>query len=192
MRAAACIVAITLLTCTPRTYVADTANSPPTVPVFVDSRFTGETKGAIRLAIDEWNIALGNHLRFYVDSETLERPSHDPIVDLSRLWTDSLGVTIDWEPPDCLHCRWTNDIAWVSAIGGTDIHLVMSRADAWDVKAIIEHEFGHVLGLEHTAEPDELMTTYLEHQARCIDADTVAQVAKVHGWEVTRMVSLCP
>jgi hypothetical protein len=159
-------------------------------PVWVDSRFTKKEKAQVRQALEEWNGALGGYIHFYVQSEAIPKPSADLLVSSSSLVSFGMTVTVDWEPENGPFTDWHPQyLAWVPKVSQHDIHMVSTRIHDghYDFRGIVEHEMGHVLGLDHIDTPGQLMSDGIENQVMCVDGDTLVRLSRLHGWSLSHM-----
>lgn len=155
------------------------------VAVWVDGAFTFEERRTIRLALEDWNAALNGYMRFYVRSEKHLHPSTDGAVSVEKVWDDDT-VTVDQEYDGA-----DGTMAWVSGVAAHDMHVISWRVPDGELRPIIKHEMGHVLGLKHSEYDNTLMSTPYNTVRKCIDPETIRRVAQRHGWDVHHMNPEC-
>lgn len=159
-------------------------------PVFVDARFTAKERAQVRQALEEWNGALGGYVHFFVESELIASPSTDLLVSSSSLVSFGMTITVDLEGENGNFTEWHPlYLAWVPKVSQHDIHMVSTRIHGghYDFRGIVEHEIGHVLGLDHTDTPGQLMSDGIENQVMCVDGDTLVRLSRLHGWKLSHM-----
>lgn len=155
-----------------------TTKTGETVSVWLDPNFSpGETWG-ILAAFEDWNVALNGLVRF--------APGAVP--------EGSLTVTRESATDPTNHGQPARYLAWTNRVGGQEVHVEPDRV-AWAgyaVKSIVEHEVGHTLGLVDVLDnPATLMATDATFRM-CIDETTIADLARVRGWEKERLREVCP
>lgn len=81
-----------------------------------------------------------------------------------------------------------NALGWTRCVGCREVFLARGKYER-DVRGVLLHELGHVLGAQHV--PGTLMNaTYDRHVYECPDAATVAQVAAWHRVDID-LLSWC-
>ncbi len=148
------------------------------VHVFIDPRFTAAQRAAIEQAFAQWNWTLNGYYRFSV------RPDGAP----GGLW-DAVAVLIA-RADDAR--RPKNAIAWVPALGVPRIYVVDEELPGRDLRLILVHEIGHVLGAAHSSDDDSVMWPYYPFGAWCVDGETAGRLARANGWSVEKMRWGCP
>ncbi|WP_068401232.1 matrixin family metalloprotease [Kribbia dieselivorans] len=151
----------------------------PCRPIHVVINNAQAPKGADRLlreAIDSVSSATG--LQFVIEGQTTETPDERRApVDEARYGNRWSPVLVAWTDPFAAP-RLQGDVAgfagpigapyytaaqqhWVSgmvALDGPQIRDLMQGSDGWaDARAIVMHEFGHLVGLDHVPAADHLM-----------------------------------
>lgn len=115
-----------------------------------------KSKPEIIRAIDVWNVALQNWIKFLPTEET-STGSCDVLI--TEVATSDVPLAL----------------AWTSKVGGNIIYLIKGRYEL-DAFGVVLHEMGHVLGAQHIH--GTLMNeTYDKKLYTCPDAITIAQVA---------------
>ncbi|MFO1324162.1 MAG: choice-of-anchor D domain-containing protein [Burkholderiales bacterium] len=117
--------------------------------------FADDKEGVVaqlRRAAGKWSVSCG--IAFVYDGETSTAPGAGPIDELHGQLPDGISV-VGWGTTDPSLGAWTS--AWYSASHGTlqifdaDVTLsVANIASLADLDRLMTHEWGHVLGLDHS------------------------------------------
>ncbi len=154
-------------------------NVPRVTPVWVDKDFPTGQKADVLAAIDEWNFALNGYASFQVVDDKFDM---DPDV-LQRIKDTLQGLVI-------LDVSVKNDyvkempegvLAWVPELGANSMFVIGDRVGNRNLKSIVMHEMGHILGLEHQEEAGTLMYFSYDQGRSCVDWVTAMHLASVHG-----------
>lgn len=155
------------------------------VPVYMDKSFTNDERIQILSAIGEWNYALNNSIKMDVQSTD---------IDNSKESVSKLLNVIEQTGQGYLLLRLTHDdsrlkdiidpddgtLAFVNSLGNNG-HLMVVLSDRIgnrDLKTIVEHEFGHLLGCMHTLAKSLMYPSYGGGSSYpCIDKISMLQVA---------------
>lgn len=146
---------ILLTFATPACAVVEPARDTEVTPLWHKAP-TEEARGLwvadVQAAIDGWQAALGTSCAFPL----FVGPSGPPV---------SLVAVADWEIPGAIGAYWV--------FGSVD---VMGDAPMQgDTTRTLAHEFGHAVGLEHSADPRSVMYAYYD------DRSLVEMPTKVDG-----------
>ncbi len=144
------------------------------IQVYLAAGFTPKEQSDISEALAEWNHTLNGHLRFDLrdsagaDGLTIMRvPDKDlPLNGPAAQW---LAVTI-------------------RARGDTGLMIVYGdRIARYDLRRIMLHEVGHLLGLEHDDASNLMFPRYFHSRQGCVDRATVQKLASQRHWLVDEM-----
>lgn len=155
--------------------------NPPTIPIYIDNGFTRPQLIAVYQAVNEWNYIFNRQIVLEIKNivrNTKEvKSANDSIKNSGVGW---IFFTISISDPG-LEVIDKNFIAFVNEIGGNYMFVFKERIAPVNVKTIIMHEIGHLLGAEHVIFPSLMYSTYGEDQLDCIDQVTVNQVAAANN-----------
>jgi hypothetical protein len=146
------------------------------IKVWIDARFGNADRVEIVKAVDQWNYALNGWIELEVQEEKLTM--QDQILRAARDERDWLIMDIQSSNPIVLpHDQGHLALAFTDAIGGYRLYVVRDRDDNADIKLLMLHEIGHLLGASHTT--SGLMSPLFSTSAyQCIDYETMIQVSE--------------
>jgi hypothetical protein len=144
------------------------------VMVRVAGEFTAKEQADIASAIVEWNHTLNGYVRFEV---------HDSgdRTDLTVLRIPDKGLPLNGPSAQRLALTLRTP-----ADGGV-IMVFGDRIGVYDLRRIMLHEFGHLLGLGHDDNSDLMFPRYFHSRQACIDRATVQMLASQRSWQIDRM-----
>ena len=148
------------------------------IKVYIDSEFGEEDKVEIGKAIDAWNYVLNGAIIIRVEDSRfdVDKRSIDGWV-IIRGGVNENGV------------RWTGTktaLAYADRVGGNRVWLIRERVDSGDIREVMMHEMGHLLGSGHMN--DGLMYyQYTRKRYECIGWEVVREVGKWNKIGIERM-----
>lgn len=147
---------------------------PEIVPVYIDKDFKADARADIHAALDEWNFAFNGYVTYLVVSDGFDM-DEDVIERVNRTGQGLIIVSI----PDAFLDLFVPEgvLAWVDDLGDPVVHVASGRIGTRNLKKIVMHEIGHVLGVPHTTASNTLMSKYYQDQAACIDDYTLRTLA---------------
>jgi len=194
------LLCISCLSCSPlRTgafaYVNSSHNREETVSkvkkIYIDNAFGEADLLSIQDAIDQWTYALNGYMVFDIRSFDPVGGSLVPREEAARgdAWLfmkiDSSNYILaqhDNRPAGMVA------LAFCDYVGGNLMYVVRDRIDNDQVRGIVMHEMGHLLGAKHVNEDADLMApSYDNINAQCIDRTTLMQIAKTQGFPFQNM-----
>jgi Matrixin len=155
------------------------------IPVYVDKNFGEEDKIAIDDALEDWNYVLSGYIVFEVKSYGFDLDVEE-IKEAYRengLMIMKVDSSVGFIP---VAGGGDKTVAWADAVGvGHKIYMVRDRiGKSGELKELVMHELGHILGAGHIDGEDSLMRSVYVHQdSRCVDEWTVRKVAEYQGLE---------
>lgn len=144
--------------------------SAPARPVVLDEDFSSWQADEIREAAAEWNDALGPNYRFDV------RPVRAFVTDDAVQEAHARGITLVVN----LNTYGLGASAYTDHYGS--IFIIPASSRPAELRGIVMHELGHVLGVGHIESRASLMYPEGAHNA-CVDEQTIQALrAKRDGW----------
>lgn len=151
------------------------------IPIYIDYTFGEEDRLKMDEGIQQWNYALNGNIKLTVISwdyhnkkETNQKIADDDgiiIIYLTSrdIWKKNYKVTT---------------LAFADQVPGHYIYFIRDRIQKpADMKPILMHEIGHVLGAKHRKR--YLMTeTFHSQEWQCVDYETLKQVADVQEFDM--------
>lgn len=143
-------------------------------PVWIDDTFSINEKGEIKAALAEWNYALNGYRKFIVVDDKWDTNDRTPVDFSNRSY---LGLEIvavgDADVPPTDDGDNHGVLAWVPGLYNHRLYIVEDRIGTRNLKSIVLHEVGHVLGMDHIAITESLMNASYQHGSSCIDKVTI-------------------
>ena len=147
--------------------------------IYLDSAFGDADAVAIQDALDRWRYALNGYLDFKTIAVDVVHGSLDPLKEANsgKAW---IFLKIDSQNPLVVfHDKpEVKSLAFVEKIGGNTLYLVRDRVNNENVRGVIMHEVGHLLGAEHRRDENLMQPLYDDANSQCIDKETLQQVAE--------------
>jgi len=154
--------------------------------VYIDEDFSTSDKVSIDNALNDWNYALNNYIRFQVVSTTFDMAPDDikhirETSSLVVLKIDSSSTFIPVSKPG------TTVMAFTTA--QRLVYVIRDRFDdQQQLEEVIRHEVGHSLGSTHSVRYDVLMSVvFTRSYEQCVDRDAVERVAKAWRLNVNQL-----
>jgi predicted Zn-dependent protease len=161
------------------------------IPVWIDNNFGQADLLSIQDALDQWSFALNGYLVFRVESTHF-----DMQIEPMQAAQDGKAWLILKIARNNRLTKYHDDkqpfghiaLAFTDRIGGNTLYLVRDRLDNDQVRGIMMHEMGHLLGAEHHMGDGILMNPqYNSNNAQCVDYDTLKQVALYQHLEISKL-----
>jgi hypothetical protein len=161
-----------------------------TIDVWIDKDFSDNDQIFIDDAVNQWNFALNGRIHINIVSRqfNMEESIIRKVFDgggwlFMKVTSDNPMVQ---DVPNKDGSPGSVVVAWADKVGGNRIYMVRDRLpDKW-MTGVMLHEIGHLLGAKHQVtylmEP-----TYKYEDSRCIDEDTLKQVAIVQDIPFNRL-----
>jgi hypothetical protein len=156
--------------------------------VYVDNAF-GNDIVSIQDALNQWQYALHGYIIFDMQVVDVVHGSLEPMKDANagKAWIflkiDSNNALVSFQ--DRTEFR---AFAFVEKIGGNTMYVVRDRINDGNVRGLVMHEVGHLLGAEHRKGQDNLMNPfYYDYDTQCVDKLTLEQVAKYQHIPIDNM-----
>jgi hypothetical protein len=151
-----------------RRYTRHPSHSRPEIVVLqVDGPFDSDDRAKIVLAIDEWNHALNGYVRFDVAPPGAWRP---------QAWAIRSEKGGTPQAPDAAGQPLSFTQAGFAGVGGRVV-VYVDRIGTRDLRGVVLHELGHVLGLGHDAAGILMSARYTPTAELCVDKPTAQALA---------------
>lgn len=183
------ILAISSLSCAPGLYEYHSV-SPARyhehyreIPMYVDGHMTKEGRQSLANAINDWNYALNKEMLITVKTWALDVNTDSGQAIVQQVKITHQGIVVLWlnhdDPVVQAMDPDGNALAFVDGLGrkADMLVIVQDTIGNRNLKVILEHEIGHILGASHTM-AKSLMYPYADsNQSPCIDKITMLQIA---------------
>jgi Matrixin len=152
---------------------------PTIIPVWVDRDFKQSDREAIAKATDEWNFVLNGQVKlvfsgyFQSDKEAMELFEGALKTGLGIIITNSTSEDLDDDG------ELNGVLAFIPGTMAHHMTVVKDHIGNRELKDIVLHEFGHMLGADHTMFSSLMYPAYSNKQYPCVDKATAMQVAEV-------------
>ena len=148
------------------------------IPIYIDNDFSAEHKNAIIAAAKEWNGVFNGQVILRVENEKFSGLDGGVNILKNKVMVTGEGwVIIGVNHDNELVEDMGNVLAFVKGAGGHSMVIVRDVIGTRDLKTIVMHEMGHLMGALHVDMANLMIPYYGKTQYECIDKITVAQVA---------------
>lgn len=156
-------------------------------PVFLDDRFTVEERKNLEASISEWNWALNGQIKLVVNKKLVNGEDlsevKDTLYGIRQTGQGYLILRLNHDDPLLEDTVDEDDgtLAFVNALGnrGHLMVVVADRIGTRDLRRIVLHEFGHLMGAMHVMAKSLMFPSYGDGYP-CIDKITILQAANYH------------
>lgn len=153
------------------------------IPIWIDKDFSFRRVESIKKAIAEWNNVLNGQIILRQDGEFTGK--EEALEHLEHAHKTHQGwVIIKFESDDPVLLKMVDDVdgklAFVSNIGTGNLMVVINdNIGLLDLRTIVLHEIGHLLGAQHINTNSLMAPEYKRgfNEVSCVDKITAAQVA---------------
>jgi hypothetical protein len=157
----------------PRRYThhPGSAGAPRIIAMTLEGQFTAAERAGILRAIEEWNYALNGFIRLDVVAPGSAR-------GIWSIRAEKGGTPVAPNPVAGQALSSTTANFWSS---GGEMLIYVDRIGTRDLRGIVLHELGHVLGLEHDPTGNLMSARYQPSTEQCIDRPTASMIAARHN-----------
>ena len=166
---------------------------PPTIvqKIWIDNAFGESDMVEIQAAMDRWTYALNGYMTFEMEEFDVINGSLQPYRECfnGKAWcfmkinhTSSMLIGQDHSETG-IHV-----LAFTDRVGGHLLYVVRDRIMNEQMKGLMMHEVGHLLGANHIDEDSDLMAPiFTNENTQCVDKHTLEQVAQFEHFPVNNM-----
>jgi predicted Zn-dependent protease len=148
------------------------------IPIWIDSSFSVSQKAAIRDAIKEWNGVFNGQVVLKAEATFTGIEEGDKLLQqANRTGQGWVIINLPHNHPLFDNLNLGGVLAFVRGAGGHLMVVIGDQIGSRNLKSIVMHEMGHLLGANHVNAPSLMMPAYSHTSSNCIDKITVAQVA---------------
>jgi hypothetical protein len=146
---------------------APSTSTPEIVTLRIVGPFDAEAEAKVRLAIEEWNYVLNGFVRFDIAA---------PGAWHAGAWDIRAEKGGSPQSPDPAGQPLSFTQAGLASIGGRLV-IFVDRVGTRDLRGIVLHELGHVLGLGHDTGGNLMSARYSLTAEQCVDKPSVEAIA---------------
>jgi hypothetical protein len=144
------------------------SGAPRIIALSLEGPFTTDERAKVLRAIEEWNHVLNGYIRFGTGSGGVGS------------WTILAQKGGSPQAPDPVAGQpLSSTQAGFLSIGGRMI-IYVDHIGTRDLRGVVLHEFGHVLGLTHAPGDNLMSARYLPMLEQCVDKPTAEMIAAQH------------
>ena len=146
---------------------APSTSAPEVVTLRIVGPFDAEAEAKVRLAIEEWNHVLNGFVRFNIATSGGWQ---------AGAWDIRAEKGGSPQSPDPAGQPLSFTQAGLASIGGRLV-IFVDRIGTRDLRGIVLHELGHVLGLDHGTGGNLMSARYAPTTEQCVDKAAVEAIA---------------
>lgn len=154
-----------------------------TIEVMVDHNYGNADRVEIGKAIEQWNYVLNGQIKLEVIDWEYQWELDGGLRESKRLIGEGgFIIFMDYGEDAAVRAQASGDglLGWVDHIPGHILHIVRDRMKNDDLKEIVMHEMGHLLGANHQG-IDLMNKWYTPAHYQCIDLGTIKEISQVQG-----------
>lgn len=136
--------------------------------VLIDERFSEEEVREIVNGINDWNWSLNGNIRYNIRESRFSMGMNDLLSDSILIMKVSYKESVGYRPVDGVGYYVP---AWSDKLGGRKIYITSDRVTVKDMRGVIVHEMGHIIGIVH--KKSGIMVGMYSGYDGCIDKEAV-------------------
>lgn len=151
--------------------------NPEQIPIWIDMSFNQADREAIIKATNEWNFVLNGQAKFTFQGYF--QGDKEGLMIFKDTLKTGLGVVITSNDSDELGDDGEAEgiLAFVAGAGAHHMVVIHDHIGNRDLKDIVLHEYGHLLGADHVNTTSLMYPANDSKQSPCVDKITALQVA---------------
>jgi hypothetical protein len=165
------------------------------IPVYMDKNFSVAEREALLQSMGEWNWTLNGYMKLVVKDTEFNLDSSAAKKTFKQVKNTGEGYLIlklNHDDPALEDVIEEGDgtLAFVNRLGhnGHIMVVIADRIGSRNLKSIVLHEFGHLLGASHVMARSLMYPSYSGRSSyRCVDKITAAQVANYQQIELSHL-----
>ena len=165
--------------------IQDNVKTKRYIPVYVDKTFSESDKLAIDQSIKEWNYVLNGQIvievvsyNFDMEPELILKARNANGFLILNVDSSNSAIPDEQTSGTLTAANKGKVLAWCDRIGGNVMKVVRDRITTDDIKYIMLHEIGHLLGAQHVDDNQSLMYPYYSKIGYlCVDGGTARVIA---------------
>lgn len=150
------------------------------IPIYIDSKFTNPEIIAINGALQEWNGVFNGQIVLKLSRKFVDGPDaymlNKSVNDTHSGWMIA-KLDSDDERLDGVVEFGDGKLAFATRLGGNLMIVLGDRVVNHNMRTILLHEMGHMLGADHVFGKNLMSPNYGPGQSDCVDKITAMQVA---------------
>lgn len=150
------------------------------ITVYIDAEFSRGEVEEIGRSLREWEYGMNGRVKF---KEKEFRMGGNEIIEAEGLDSWYILKTDSWKVGRPIDRGNWKVLGYCDLVGGRKLYLLMDRVKRSQMRGVMLHEIGHLMGAVHMG--DRLMgPTYDWEKYSCIDRETMLQVGERWGIKV--------